>query len=434
VSLDSKRVHPVLSKAYQVISNHPLCNHCLGRQFRLLNEEQANETRGSSIKDVLFLEFRDSLRNRRAWALRGLRTLARSGYGPASTEFLKATGRELEPKRCYICDDALFNTIENTVSSIILLAREYDFNSFQVGSSLPRKMIRLDDEIKMEYKLSHGESIKTEFNRIINNAVSKLTGKTHSFHDPDLMIMAEPVSGRVVIGPAPVYIYGRYRKLQGGISQTRKRGADAAESIEGMLASILIKIFCAKDIKFHGAGREDVDAKMLGSGRPFIVEILEPKLRNTDLMKFTAQFNEKYSGMVEIFDLEPSSKAKVVELKLKGERTSKLYRITVKVPRIPSREELEETERKTKGLVISQRTPKRVSWRRADKVRKRMIAWIKIVPLPPERLDVTIEAQAGTYIKEFVTGDDGRTSPSLRELLNMPAEWESLEVLNILGD
>lgn len=432
--LDSRRTHSLLLKAFQMMSKHPLCNHCLGRQFRLLNEEQDNETRGSSIKDVLFLEFRNSLENRRAWALRGLRALAHSGYGLASTEFLRTTGRELGSKPCYVCDDALFNNVENTVSSMILLAKDYEFNSFQVGSSLPRKMIRLDDEIKMEHKLSHGENIKTEFNRIINNAVSKLTGKTHSFHEPDLMIMAEPISCRVVISPAPVYVYGRYRKLQGGISQTRKQGADAPESIEGMLGSILVKTLSAKDIKFHGAGREDVDARMLGSGRPFIVEIVEPRLRSIDLQKFMKQFNEQYSGMVEILDLKPSHKEKVVELKLKGERTSKLYRIIVKVPRMPSKGELEDAEGKTKGLVISQRTPKRVSWRRADKVRKRMIGWIKIVPLPPERLDVTIEAQAGTYIKEFITGDDGRTSPSLRELLNMPAEWESLEVLNILGD
>lgn len=44
--------------------------------------------------------------------------------------------------------------------------------------------------------------------------------------------------------------------------------------------------------------------------------------------------------------------------------------------------------------------------------------------------------QAGTYIKEFVHGDDGRTNPSLGSLLGCsgPAEILELDVLEIHMD
>ena len=32
-----------------------------------------------------------------------------------------------------------------------------------------------------------------------------------------------------------------------------------------------------KDYKFHTGGREDIDVRMLGNGRPFVLEILDPK-------------------------------------------------------------------------------------------------------------------------------------------------------------
>jgi len=389
---------------------------------------------GNSIKDVLFIEFRNSLESKRAWSLRGLRALARSGYGAASEELFKLTGKEVAQQPCHICGGALFNKIDHIVSLMHSDVSDYDFQSFQVGSSLPRKMLRSDDELKIKHKLAHGENIKTEFNRLVSNAFSERAGKTHSFQEPDLMIMVEPISGRVRVSPAPVYVYGRYRKLQRGISQTRKAGADPLKSIEGMLASILVPLFSAKGMKFHGAGREDVDAMMLGSGRPFIAEVLDPKRRAINPDEIAEQFNKEYGRMVEILDLKPATKMSIAELKLKGEKTSKLYHVIVKVPNLPSDDRLIELEQKTKGLIINQRTPRRISWRRADKIRRRTISWLKVKPIPPQRLDVTIEAQAGTYIKEFVTGDEGRTKPSLAELLNMPAEWESLEVLEIIGD
>ena len=37
------------------------------------------------------------------------------------------------------------------------------------------------------------------------------------------------------------------------------------------------EIFAADEIFLHGSGREDIDVRMLGHGRPFILEFINPK-------------------------------------------------------------------------------------------------------------------------------------------------------------
>ena len=44
-------------------------------------------------------------------------------------------------------------------------------------------------------------------------------------------------------------------------------------SVEEVLAAEVMKESGGSDHALHGMGREDVDARMLGRGRPFILEI-----------------------------------------------------------------------------------------------------------------------------------------------------------------
>jgi tRNA pseudouridine synthase 10 len=42
-----------------------------------------------------------------------------------------------------------------------------------------------------------------------------------------------------------------------------------------------------------------------------------------------------------------------------------------------------------------------------------------------------VQGQAGLYIKELVSGDDGRTRPSLAELLGVPSKVSELDVIGV---
>lgn len=68
-------------------------------------------------------------------------------------------------------------------------------------------------------------------------------------------------------------------------------------------------------------------------------------------------------------------------------------------------------------LTIMQRTPVRVLHRRANSVRERQVLSASARRIDDHHFRLELSAQAGTYVKEFVSGDLGRTVPSVASLL-----------------
>ena len=55
-------------------------------------------------------------------------------------------------------------------------------------------------------------------------------------------------------------------------------------------------------------------------------------------------------------------------------------------------------------------------------------------PLPDGALRLRVHCQHGTYVKEWISGDEGRTTPSLASLLGVGARCRQLDVEEILTD
>ncbi|MDL5501640.1 MAG: tRNA pseudouridine(54/55) synthase Pus10, partial [Candidatus Methanoperedens sp.] len=70
-----------------------------------------------------------------------------------------------------------------------------------------------------------------------------------------------------------------------------------------------------EDTAFHGAGREDIDALMLGEGRPFIVEAKKPHKRHIDLEALESEINTKSDGKIEVQGLKFVESEAVEQLK-----------------------------------------------------------------------------------------------------------------------
>ena len=51
----------------------------------------------------------------------------------------------------------------------------------------------------------------------------------------------------------------------------------------------------------------------------------------------------------------------------------------------------------------------------------------------PHHFILEIEASGGTYIKEFVHGDLGRTQPNVGEILNIDCDILQLDVKEVVG-
>jgi len=170
---------------------------------------------------------------------------------------------------------------------------------------------------------------------------------------------------------------------------------------------------------------------MLGRGRPFVLEVKAPKHRSVDLEEIARRVNQEAQGKVEVLDLSPAS-AELVE-KVKDLKARKRYRARVAFQSPVSEENL---ARALQGLVgeIAQRTPVRVSHRRADRVRMRRVYELQGGLLAPREAEIEVLCDGGLYVKELISGDEGRTQPSLSELLGVPARVTELDVLEVLDD
>jgi tRNA pseudouridine synthase 10 len=159
--------------------------------------------------------------------------------------------------------------------------------------------------------------------------------------------------------------------------------------------------------------------------RAFVVELLEPKKRKLNIKKIQKQINK--SKKVNVKELKYSNKQTVV--RIKTETGDKTYRVRVKLEKSINKKNL----RKLKELigVINQQTPTRVLRRRADLVRKRRVKSLKYKQINKKTLELTIKTAAGLYIKELVSGDNGRSKPSVSEVLDVKATPYDLDVIHI---
>ena len=118
----------------------------------------------------------------------------------------------------------------------------------------------------------------------------------------------------------------------------------------------------------------------------------------------------------------------------KAESAQKEYRVLVEFEGDVSEEGLRVVAEKLSNAVIKQQTPLRVLHRRADLTREKYIYWVKVKKVSPNRAEMQIRCQGGLYVKELVSGDEGRTVPSVSQLLGNRAKPLKLDVLNIIMD
>ena len=202
------------------------------------------------------------------------------------------------------------------------------------------------------------------------------------------------------------------------------------ESVQELITPFFQKEFSCADVLFHGAGREDVDVRMLGSGRPFALTLENPRVRETDIEKLRVHINHALKNKVELFELKIGH-AQDVE-KVTRTYHTKRYRALVESPEKininPLKPFLEQK------MDVIQLTPQRVEKRRAMKERPHWIILESVKRISDHSIEVELHSSAGCYIKEFISGDNGRSKPSLKEWLNVPCTCKELDVLEIVDE
>lgn len=423
----------VIDKARQILENgYVLCDWCLGRLFGLRGSGISNADRGRAIKTLLFMEAYKS--SPREVDVNLLRALAESGYEPARNA-LVSLGLEAPPhSRCYLCG-GVSSRYEELAERAYNVASEYEFSTFLVGVRLPYRLIKKEEELWRRFELRDAESLKNEISREVGKIFSKKTGKQYDPERPDILLIIDLEGDGVEVQPRPVFICGRYRKLVRGLPQNPWPFSDERikfnTSIEELIAKPTLSLFEAHDAKFHAAGREDIDVRTLGKGRPFVLEVRKPKKRFVDLRKLEEIINSSAQSLIEVHALSYCDKDSVKKLKGLAEVARKVYRAMVTFKEPVTDEDIERINAAFKETVVEQRTPLRVLHRRADRLRRKVVYKVVARRLSEHDVEIIIEAQGGFYIKEFIHGDQGRTNPSIAGLIGKSVERIELDVIDI---
>ena len=411
--------------ARRALATGPVCDNCLGRLVADRSHGLGNNRRGEAL---------------------------RVGLALADDEPL-ATVVAPSPEDCWVCEGEL-DRVEWWARQAVTAVRGYEFDTYQVGTKVPPLLEENDRLLREEAGLEPdaGESMSSELNREIGKRLGQLTDATVDFERPDVLVVCDLATDAVTVEIHSAFVYGRYRKLERGLPQTewpcrecngtgRQRdqvcpGCDGSgyrydESVEQLVAPPIREAFEGDGTTFHGAGREDVDALMLGTGRPFVLEIDEPRRRHVDIDELEAAVNDHADDKAAVDGLRLATH-EMVE-RVKELPASKTYRAEFELSESVDSTAFAEAIAKLERTTVEQQTPQRVSHRRADKTRTRTVYEID------GRVDgthgtVDIHGEGGLYIKELLHGDEGRTEPSLAGLLGVSVTVTALDVLEVEGE
>jgi tRNA pseudouridine synthase 10 len=185
------------------------------------------------------------------------------------------------------------------------------------------------------------------------------------------------------------------------------------------------------------SGREDLDVQMIGTGRPFCLTFVNPqpltsKPPPASIRGFAESFADRLpehrevvcaygvsATHLEVTEIKPSFEAKKI----------KTYRCVVYCS-VSVTPELLDRLLAVKNLVISQRMPSRVAHRREMMYREKTVFSLEYKPISEHFFILDLTTSGGTYIKEFVNSDFGRTVPSLATLIDSdtPMECQLLQL------
>ena len=497
------------------------CDHCLGRLGGKRSFQQSNEESGRQVRESICEG------NQRLMKIRE------------------------EIPLCPFCEN-LFEEVDLLADVIEDALAGYDIQKLQIGARFPKDQIEHEEGIRKQYAAGGSDGLKPSLVGMISKKLNHRLDDVSIVNDkPDILALIDVLTLTVTLDVRSAYIYGRYKKHERGIPQTRwpcrackgrgcakcdYTGQQYPSSVQDLIGNPIIELFEGREHAFHGMGREDIDVRCLGRGRPFVLEIKEPKRWDIDYESAMKAVNKRAEGSIEITDVRRSNRSEVVRVKdtpaeksytirflvepiskpeldvltapldltkedvqqrgrgrrkhrrrgdkkdnpkkplervevsildeadLKKMKKAELVELCierkcsekgvkaelianllatnpepVEMLPLPDETTILDIIEKLEGVNLAQRTPERVAHRRADLVRRRKVietrdASVDINDEGNIYVEFTLRCESGTYVKETVHGDDGRTQPSIASLIKAKCTVEWLDVGDIHAD
>jgi len=422
----------IVKNAIKVMEKGYVCDRCLGRIAGQLLSGMTNKERGKILRFVVAMLL-DSGENLK---------IESSNFEGIKFRNKHNEGGEKKDSVCWVCNNFFIKELPRLLKRVFKKVSKYEFKTYLVGTILSDDLAKRQEKLFELVGAEWVENIKNEINREVGKSIEKKFGGKLDRKNPDITVIMNLKTGGIRLQVKSLYIYGEYQKLVRGIPQAtwycpychgkgcpycHGTGLLYPTSIQMIIEKPLLKATKAKKSKIHAAGREDIDARCL-AWRPFVLELVKPKKRKVDLKKIQEKINK--SKKVKVRKLKIIRNGKEMIKKIKSAKNDKTYRVIVEFEKPLDKEKLKNLKA-LKNSLIMQRTPLRVIHRRSDRLRKRKVKNISWKIISKNKLELKIRAEAGLYIKELITGDEGRTEPNVAEILENKPKKILLDVIKI---
>ncbi|XP_064490260.1 tRNA pseudouridine synthase Pus10-like [Ornithodoros turicata] len=347
------------------------------------------------------------------------------------------------------CSDITFTTVKEAWKYILSaeISRTYDArldtqSTFQLFVTLPSGDAKQDCGFLLDAypecfpnRLQRKDQMREIFTRrAVQEALQKIPDDELKslYNCPPKPTTPLPSEASITCTYLPIYVAGRYCKYSRTLSQTPwlLKGKKIMEtSVQELITDVINKRIPNSRVVFSASGREDVDVRMLGKGRPFLLEIVHPKKDKysvQELEAFEREINESTSD-IKVSDLQVVTKESTTAIKAGEKNEAKKYSALCCASRPLTSKDVAVIEEQ-KLVVLKQKTPIRVLHRRNLAERERAVYKMSAEILEDGTFKLEVQTQAGTYVKEFVHGDFGRTTPSLGDLIGAEVDIMELDV------
>ena len=218
---------------------------------------------------------------------------------------------------CKICD-GLISEIPNFVELVSSSMSEYSISSFKIGTIVDKDLLSRESDFQLLFGENIGESIKSQLNRETGIGVWKNTKIEAKIEIPDAVAIIDTSYDTIDLEIKSLFIEGNYNKFDRTVPQTRwpcgnckgigcrkcdNTGQLYPDSVQSLIAISFSRESLCKEDLFHGMGREDIDAAMLGDGRPFVLELRMPKVRDLNLEGLEKEINEANKNRIKVSNL-----------------------------------------------------------------------------------------------------------------------------------
>ena len=318
---------------------------------------------------------------------------------------------------------------------IIIISFNFKQNIYDEFNNIFKEYQQKDNKYQIITPEDDNSTIKYYLDLIKDDSNTNIIEELNKKFLPEMLCQNFYLDYKITM--APFYIYGNYIKLSREMGQTRflKNGVKLSlTSIDEELKNFFKKKFLNndEDLVFSAGGREDRDVRMLGNGRAFIYSVYNAKKHySLNFNSINKELNNSLTK-IKVNGLRICDKKNFHLLKKAESEKIKIYTAFIWSKNEITKEICDKIE-KVKDLLVNQITPLRVLHKRVLKTREKYIYEINVKEIiNPHFMIIEIKASAGTYIKEFVNGDLGRTYPALCDVIGNDCDIIQLDVQDII--